>query len=83
MIIALLLFSAFFVLPILKEATKKSEKTLVISDGVFSMDGDIAPLDEITKLAREYGAMTYIDDCHGEGVLAGGRGIGAQQGKSQ
>ena len=40
------------------------------------MDGDIAPLDEITKLAREYGAMTYIDDCHGEGVLAGGRGIG-------
>ena len=58
----------------LKEATKKSEKTLVISDGVFSMDGDIAPLDKITKLAREYGAMTYIDDCHGEGVLAGGRG---------
>ena len=64
----------------LKEATKKSEKTLVISDGVFSMDGDIAPLDEITKLAREYGAMTYIDDCHGEGVLAGGRGIGAHFG---
>ena len=44
------------------------------------MDGDIAPLDEITKLAREYGAMTYIDDCHGEGVLAGGRGIGAHFG---
>ena len=64
----------------LKEATKKCEKTLVISDGVFSMDGDIAPLDQITKLAREYGAMTYIDDCHGEGVLAGGRGIGAHFG---
>ena len=64
----------------LKEATNKCEKTLVISDGVFSMDGDIAPLDEITKLAREYGAMTYIDDCHGEGVLAGGRGIGAHFG---
>jgi glycine C-acetyltransferase len=47
----------------LKEATKKSEKTLVISDGVFSMDGDITPLDKITKLAIEYGAMTYIDDC--------------------
>ena len=61
----------------LKVMTKKCEKTLVISDGVFSMDGDIAPLDEITKLAREYGAMTYIDDCHGEGVLAGGRGIGS------
>jgi glycine C-acetyltransferase len=60
--------------------TKKSEKTLVISDGVFSMDGDIAPLDKITKLAIEYGAMTYIDDCHGEGVLAGGRGIGAHFG---
>ena len=33
------------------------------------MDGDIAPLDEITKLAKEYGAMIYVDDCHGEGVL--------------
>ena len=64
----------------LKVMTKKCEKTLVISDGVFSMDGDIAPLDEITKLAREYGAMTYIDDCHGEGVLAGGRGIGSHFG---
>ena len=64
----------------LKTMTKKCDKTLVISDGVFSMDGDIAPLDEITKLAREYGAMTYIDDCHGEGVLAGGRGIGSHFG---
>ena len=53
---------------------------IIVTDGVFSMDGDIAPLDEITKLAREYGAMTYIDDCHGEGVLAGGRGIGAHFG---
>ncbi len=42
----------------LKTMTKKCDKTLVISDGVFSMDGDIAPLDEITKLARENGAMT-------------------------
>lgn len=65
---------------LLKAMTKKCEKTVVISDGVFSMDGDIAPLDEITKLAREYGAMTYIDDCHGEGVLAGGRGIGSHFG---
>ena len=33
------------------------------------MDGDIAPLNEIDKLAKEYGAMVYVDDCHGEGVL--------------
>jgi len=51
------------------------ERKLVITDGVFSMDGDIAPLDEITDLSDEYGAMTFVDDCHGEGVLGGGRGI--------
>ena len=40
------------------------------------MDGDIAPLDEVTALAEEYGAMVYVDDCHGEGVLGeGGAGI--------
>ena len=39
------------------------------------MDGDIAPLDKISKLADEYGAMTFVDDCHGEGVLGEGRGI--------
>lgn len=47
----------------------------IITDGVFSMDGDIAPLDEINKLAKEFGAYTIIDDAHGEGVLGhGGRG---------
>ncbi len=51
-------------------------KRLIITDGVFSMDGDTAPLDEICALAEEYGAMTYTDDAHGEGVLGGGRGIG-------
>lgn len=63
---------------VLKEADAKSRRMLIISDGVFSMDGDIAPLDGIYKLAQEYGAMTYVDDAHGEGVMGpDGRGISA------
>jgi len=55
---------------------KDSERKLIITDGVFSMDGDMAPLDKIHELAEEYGAMIYVDDCHGEGVLGdGGAGI--------
>jgi glycine C-acetyltransferase len=58
------------------KAHEASDRKLIITDGVFSMDGDIAPLDEVTKLAEEYDAMVYVDDCHGEGVLGeGGAGI--------
>ena len=63
---------------VLKESDKKYRRILIITDGVFSMDGDIAPMDKIVKLAQEYGAMTYVDDAHGEGVIGpDGRGIGA------
>jgi len=66
---------------VLKDADKKYNRILIISDGVFSMDGDIAPMDSIVKLATEYGAMTYVDDAHGEGVIGpDGRGIGAHFG---
>ena len=60
----------------LKEADPKFKKLLIISDGVFSMDGDIAPVGDIANVAEEYGAMVFIDDAHGEGVLGdGGRGV--------
>ena len=60
---------------VLKESQGKYEQMLVITDGVFSMDGDIAKLPEIVKLAKQYGALTYVDDAHGSGVL-GERGRG-------
>lgn len=60
---------------ILKENRDKYENILIITDGVFSMDGDIAKLPEIVELAEKYEAMTYVDDAHGSGVLGeSGRG---------
>ncbi len=60
---------------VLKENRDKYRNVLIITDGVFSMDGDIAPLPDIVNLAEKYNAMTYVDDAHGSGVLGeSGRG---------
>jgi len=66
---------------VLLDADKKYNRILIITDGVFSMDGDISPMDKIVKLGNNFGAMTYVDDAHGEGVIGpDGRGIGAHFG---
>ncbi|HHT9123740.1 MAG TPA: glycine C-acetyltransferase [Candidatus Wunengus sp. YC63] len=55
---------------------KEARRMLIITDGVFSMEGDIAPLPEIVEITENFGAITMVDDAHGEGVLGrGGRGI--------
>ncbi len=60
----------------IREAAGTYRRGLVISDGVFSMDGDYAPLDKLVEVAKEFDVMTMVDDAHGEGVLGeGGRGI--------
>ena len=56
--------------------SKSARRLLIITDGVFSMEGDIAPLPEIVEIAEKHGAITMVDDAHGEGVLGhSGRGI--------
>lgn len=60
---------------VLKERRADYSNVLIITDGVFSMDGDLAKLPEIVKLAKKYECLTYVDDAHGSGVLGeSGRG---------
>jgi glycine C-acetyltransferase len=61
---------------VLEEKRKDYNNCLIITDGVFSMDGDLAKLPEIVEIAEAYNCMTYVDDAHGSGVLGeNGRGI--------
>jgi glycine C-acetyltransferase len=61
---------------VLIEEREKFPRAMVITDGVFSMDGDIAPLDKIYEVVQKYNAILMVDDAHGEGVIGkGGRGI--------
>lgn len=59
-----------------KEATESGlyNKVMYITDGVFSMDGDVAKITEITEIAEEFGLITYVDDAHGSGVMGQGAG---------
>src|SRR5271168_535237 len=59
---------------LLRRSTENSK--IIVSDGVFSQDGDIAPLPDLLRLAERYDAMIYVDDAHGTGVLgAAGGGV--------
>ncbi len=61
---------------VIKENEGTYEKAMIITDGVFSMDGDIAPLDRLQEISERYDILLAVDDAHGEGVLGkGGRGI--------
>jgi len=61
---------------VIKENLSQHRRAIIITDGVFSMDGDVAPLDKIYEVAKKYDLLLMVDDAHGEGVLGkGGRGI--------
>jgi glycine C-acetyltransferase len=61
---------------VIKENLSQFRRAIIITDGVFSMDGDVAPLDQIYEVAKKYDVLLMVDDAHGEGVLGkGGRGI--------
>jgi 8-amino-7-oxononanoate synthase len=60
---------------LLSEHRKSARRAIVVTDGLFSMDGDLAPMQAVFELAREFGAWTYLDDAHAVGAL-GARGRG-------
>ncbi len=60
----------------LKEASKTARFKIIVTDGVFSMDGNVAPMDKINELAKKYDALTMVDECHSAGVVGKtGRGV--------
>jgi glycine C-acetyltransferase len=60
----------------IKDNLSNYRRALIVTDGVFSMDGDIAPLPDLYEVAKKYDILFMVDDAHGEGVLGkGGRGI--------
>lgn len=60
----------------LKEASETARFKIIVTDGVFSMDGNVAPMDKITELAEKYDAMVMVDECHSAGVVGKtGRGV--------